>query len=48
MLADFPFGFALDLEAGDINHQVSSRALAGQAIVEIHRLDALAGANIVR
>lgn len=48
VLVNFPFAFAVDLEAGGINHQVSNRALAGQAVLDLYRLGALADATVVR
>ena len=38
----------LDLEAGGINHQVSNGTLAGQAVLDLYRLGALADATVVR
>ncbi|OWX59159.1 hypothetical protein A7A55_15245 [Acinetobacter baumannii] len=42
MFANFPFAFAIDLEAGGINDQVSHRALAGEAVLDVDGLGALA------
>ncbi len=42
VFANFPFAFAIDLEAGGIDDQMSYRALAGEAVFDVDGLGALA------
>lgn len=48
VFANFPFAFAIDLEAGGINDQVSHRALAGEAVLDVDGLGPLADTAVVR
>lgn len=48
VLADFPFAFAIDLEAGSINDQVSHQVLAGEGVLDIDVLSAFADTAVVR
>lgn len=48
VFTNFPFAFAIDFEAGGINDQVSHRALAGEAVIDVDGLGPLADTVVVR
>ena len=48
MFANFPFAFAIDLESGGIDDQVSHWAMAREAVLDFDRLGALADTAVVR